>query len=218
MKNRFFFIFVFILLALPIVVAQEERTFQFNTHYDLKRPCFNNGTFCTVNSLCNLTLEYPGGDLIFNNIRMSRNGSFFNATVGQNINNQLGIHPAIMSCCDGAICGPDTFNVVITADGKPFQEFPTQIVFIIFSFILIAFGLFDEKFKIFKSTGGILLMIMGVITLYPGYSFINYSTLMGKAIGAISIGLGFYFLVEDSFSRESQENTFEQIPRKGVMD
>ena len=56
------------------------------------------------------------------------------------------------------------------------------------------------------------MMIMGVITIYPGYSFINYTTLLGKGLGFILIGLGFYFLIEDSFSRNKQEDRFESQP------
>ena len=50
---------------------------------------------------------------------------------------------------------------------------------------------------------------MGVITIYPGYSFINHTTLLGKALGFILVGLGFYFLIEDSFSRNKQEDSFD---------
>ena len=54
-----------------------------------------------------------------------------------------------------------------------------------------------------------MILVLGVITLWPGYAFINFSTLLGKVVGFSSIGLGFYFMLEDSFSREKQTEYYE---------
>ena len=114
------------------------------------------------------------------------------------------------SCDNVSSAGLETFDVAITADGKKFQTFPTQIVIIIIGLIMICVGIILDRLRLFKHLGSMLILIMGVITLYPGYSFINYSTLTGKVLGFILVGLGFYFLIEDSFSRDKQEETYDQ--------
>ena len=75
---------------------------------------------------------------------------------------------------------------------------------------MVGVGFVTERLRMFKHLGSILLIIVGIITLYPGYNFINYSTLLGKALGFILIGLGFYFWIEDSFSRDKQEEGFNE--------
>lgn len=209
MNNKLFFLLFIVLLSSPLILAQVELNFAYGKTFDIKRPCFNNGTFCSGVATCNITISYPDGNVLQNNIPMSRNGSFFNRTIPSGLNNQLGNSPTIMSCCDGNDCGADTFDIQITGDGKPAQTFPLQFAVIFFAFLLIGSGLVQDRFRLFKYIGSLLLMVMGVLTLYPGYSFINWTTLMGKGIGFSSIGIGFYFLLEDAFSRDEQQDGLE---------
>lgn len=206
-----FSFFVFLIIALPMVMAKEEDpTFQFNKKFDLKRMCSDGGFFCGSDFKCNITLIYPDGRLIINNQRMTDQVSFRNITVLQSQNNQLGFIKAIESCNNVSNAGSETFDVAITADGKKFQVFPIEFVVIIIGLVMVGVGLIVDRLRLFKHLGSIIVMIMGVVTLYPGYSFINYSTLTGKVIGFVFIGLGFYFMIEDSFSRDKQEETYDQ--------
>lgn len=208
-------IFLFILVSLvSTVVAQQTldeqiQSFQYNEEFDLKRPCFNNGFFCDTSFICNITLLYPNGNVLINNQVMTNQGSYRNITVSKLSNDQLGFIQGIESCSNSTSAGPDTFTISITGDGKPFQIFPQQFFIIIFTLVLVIIGLTQEKLRMFKHLGSVMMMIMGIITLYPGYSFINYSTLLGKGVGFVLIGLGFYFLIEDSFSRNKQEDGFD---------
>jgi hypothetical protein len=197
-------------LTSPLLSATTEEVFQFNKQFDLKRACSDNGFFCGNSFNCNITLIYPDGTLLKNNELMTNFVSYRNITITQSQNNQLGIIEVIESCNNVSDAGLDTFEIEITADGKPSQIFPTQFFPIILGFLMIAFGLFQERLRLFKHVGSLIIMVMGVITLYPGYSFINWSTLMGQTLGAVFIGLGFYFLIEDSFSRELQEEYYSQ--------
>lgn len=192
------------------LVSAENPTFQVNTEFDLKRGCSNNGFFCDSVFICNITIISPDGSLLRDNIVMTDSESYRNITLTPGQNNQLGFMKAIESCNNGTVGGFDSFEISITADGKPFQQFPTQFAIIILGFLLIGTGFFTERLRVFKYMGGILLMVMGVITLYPGYSFINWTTLTGKVLGFIAVGMGFYFLIEDSFSRTSQEERYYQ--------
>lgn len=209
MKQSYLLAFIFLFLALPMLQAQEDPTFQFNKQFDLKRPCSDSGFFCDSAYECNITLIYPDGNLLVNNQVMTNKVSFRNITITQPNNNQLGFISAIESCNNGTRGGLNTFDVVITADGRKFQAFPNQFFIIILGLLMVGTGITMNRLRLFKHLGAILLIISGIITLYPGYNFINYSTLLGKSFGAILIGLGFYFWIEDSFSREKQEEGFD---------
>ncbi len=211
-------LFFILLLVLPVVTAGIEATFEFNKEFDLKRPCFNEGRFCSASATCNMTIIHPDGSLMIDNSIMTNSVSYFNVTVliGQNF--QMGIHPAISVCCDGVDCDYDFFDIEITADGKPSKTLPTQFIMIILGFALVGVGFIKERLRLFKSVGAIILLIMGVITLYPGFSFINWSTLMGKVLGFSCIALGFYFMVESSFSRRKQGDSYDQEEEEDLDD
>jgi len=213
MKSLNFILILAVLtfIAVPFIHAEVEENFRYNTKFDLKRPCFNNGTFCASSSSCNLTIIYPDGvdGVMVDNQAMSFAGSYWNYTVGQVFNNELGEHPTIISCTDGSLSGADTFEIDITADGFPRQQFPLQFTLVIFGVFFIVIGSLKDRLRLMKHLGSIFIMIMGVITLYPGFSYINYSNLMGQSLGAIFVGMGFYFMVEDSFSRDRQTETYD---------
>ncbi len=205
-----YFIFLFTLVLLTGSVVAEDPSFQFNTEFDLKRPCFDNGFFCDAGFTCNITILDPDGVAIIDNQIMDNQGSFRNITVSQSLNNQLGFLDVIESCSNATVGGPDTFRIAITGDGNPVETFPHQFFFILIALILVATGMINDRLRMFKHMGAILMMVMGVITLFPGYSFINYSNLIGLSLGSIFIGLGFYFLIEDAFSRDKQEDSFDE--------
>lgn len=211
MKSSILFILVFTLVfSSPLILGSTEEVFQFNKEFDLKRGCSDNGFFCGSAFDCNITLIYPDGTLLKDNLAMTDKGSYRNITIAQSENNQLGIMEAIQSCNNLTNAGSDDFDIEITANGLPSQVFPVQFFPVILAFVMIVLGLWQERLRMFKHVGSLILMVMGVITLYPGYSFINWTTLMGQSLGFGFIGIGFYFLIEDSFSRNIQDETFNQ--------
>lgn len=209
---------LFIGILLISLVSAIDPVFQVNKEFDLKRACSDNGFFCGNDFTCNITLISPDGTLITNNTIMTDQISFRNITVTQVQNDELGIIKAIEGCNNVTLAGLDTFDIFITADGKPFQQFPIQFVVIILSLILVGVGLIQGRLRMFKHIGSMLMLIMGVITLFPGYSFINWTTLMGKGMGFGLIGLGMFFLIEDAFSRDEQDEHFEQKHKGGGED
>lgn len=206
----FIYLFIFLLMgASPVVMAEKDPSFQFNTEFDLKRACFDDGFFCGTAFVCNITLVKPDGSLMINNSIMTNQGSFRNITIPQTDNDQLGFVTGIESCSNVTNAGPDTFTIQITGDGNEFLKFPHQFTFIIFALVMVMIGMITDRLRMFKHLGSMFLMVMGVLTLFPGYSFINYSNLLGLSLGSILIGLGFYFLIEDSFSRDKQEDSYD---------
>lgn len=205
-------IFVLMLLGIFLVpTISADLVFQQSTIVDIKIVCINAG-YCSSSSICNVSVFNPEELTLLDGIQTTRasNLAFHNFTLNSTHTNTLGEYRVAGFCKDGSVTQLIDFTFDITADGKPLQVFPTQFGVILFSFFLIIFGLSKERFRMFKHIGSILLMIMGVITLYPGYAFINWTTLLGKSVGSSLIGLGFYFLIEDSFSRSDQEESYDQ--------
>lgn len=218
MKHRYLitaFVMVMFLsiFSINVVSAEDTVIIPFNQEFDLKRSCFNNGSFCSNIAVCNITIINPDDTVLANNTVMTNQVSYHNYTITQTDNDQLGDHPVSMVCCDPANnlgCAADTFRVKVTGDGFSFDVFPTQLSILIVALLLIVVGSFSEKLTLLKTTGSIMTMVIGAITLYPGYSNLNYSTLPGQAIGVASIGIGFFFLIQDSFSFDKQVDHYDQ--------
>ncbi|KKM68572.1 hypothetical protein LCGC14_1459470 [marine sediment metagenome] len=186
-------------------------TFEQSKPTDIKIVCINAG-FCTSAAQCNVSVFSPTEIVLLDGIEATQSTSlaFHNITLNSTQTSQLGTYRVGGFCKDGSVTQLIDFDFDITANGEPFQEFPTAFVIIILGIVFIILGLFKERFRLFKHIGAIILMVMGVITLFPGYSFINWTTLTGRVMGFSLILLGFYFLIEDSFSRDEQDQRFEQ--------
>ncbi len=207
------------MLISPFILADIEETIPFGTNFNLHRPCTNNGTQCSPVAVCNISMIYPRGNTLFENVSMTNEGGGrFNVTLSQENVSELGVYKAYSCCTDGGLSGCDTFEVEVTGDGFNSQQFPREFFFFVIAFGLMVAGVFSDKLRIFKHVGAMFLMIMGVVTLYPGFANINYTTLIGKGIGFGAIGLGAYFFIEGSISRDEQEERFSQkqnIPDDG---
>jgi len=198
---------VFFVLFLPIILADTELTYPHEKLVNVRRPCFNNGTYCSDNAECNITIIAPDTSLVLDNQNMTNMASYHNVTT---IFHQLGVHSVYMSCCDGGVCGEDTFEIDVTGAGNATQIFPIQFSIILFAGLMIFGSFFNEKLRIFRYSGAALLMVIGVITLHPGYSGINWTNLEGLAVGTIAIGAGFVFLVQDAFSRKEEAEHYDR--------
>ena len=125
---------------------------------------------------------------------------------------RLGSYSYLVVCNNSAanLGGFVTVGFEVTPDGKPSDVFPVEFSIILFALVLIIFGLTKERYRILQIIGGMIWIVIGVITLFPGYNLINWTTLTGKLLGFSLIGLGFYFLIENSFSRDEQDAYFTQ--------
>jgi len=194
-------------------IAASSFTFKKNEVVNLKLICLDENTeFCSSSAVCTVSTIDPSGIQVLNNKSLTFNETFFSTIFPTD---KFGVYSNIVRCSSSNITKSE-FTYTVTADGNPPSDFPKQFFIISLGFILIGVGLIKDRFRLLKSGGSIIIFIMGVLTLYPGYSFIDWSTLMGLTIGTICIGLGFYFLIEDNFSRDSQEERYQSINKEFV--
>ena len=232
MKFSFIFIFIF-LLAVPLISAQPTSTqtnLNTNVGVDIKFPAighirqnenfianfhvFNKSTGLLLtndSTSCEFHLYNNGGNhiLIVNQFEFDIGDRDFEIEVNKGNFTRLGAYSYVVQCNTTNLGGFASVGIEVTADGFESKTFPTQFFIILFAFLLIVVGLLKERWRMFKYLGSLLAMVMAILTFYPGYSFINWTTLEGKALGSILFALGFYFLIEDSFSREKQADSFE---------
>ena len=85
-----------------ISLVSAETVYQRDTVVDFKYPCFNNNTFCSDSSTCNMTVEYPNSSIMINNLQMDNQGAYHNQTLNLIIN---GRHDFTVICEDSGSSG-----------------------------------------------------------------------------------------------------------------
>ncbi len=179
MKLSFALLFIFLLVGFSSFVFAKSLVFPFNQELDLKRPCFNNGTWCSTSAVCNVTVFYPDDSVLVNNQLMTNQISFHNFTITNTDINKIGIYSTSITCTDtgGDLAGNgfETFTFEVTGDGLKSSPFPIEFSVFLLGIVLIIVGKSKEDLRFFQFLGSILVLIMGVITLYPGYSNFNFA-------------------------------------------
>lgn len=177
-------------------VSAADNTYKFNEQIDYSTPCLNNGTYCSGTSMCNLTVIDQSSKVIINNKQMNNQIAFHNYTIPPQTN--LGEYSTTVMCCDGGVCGSESFTFDVTADGVPYNNLPVQMIILFIGYAIIMISFLFNRAGLFNYVGSAIVIIMGTITLYPGYAYINHTTLVGTTLGFTSIGLGFFFLFKDT--------------------
>lgn len=204
-------ILVGLFMGILLVTIISSLTFQQNKEVDVRIVCINAG-FCSSTTDCNVSVFAPDQELLLSGIQATptANLASYNFTLNSSQTVQLGEYTVGGFCLDGSVTNVIDFTFDVTADGKPFEKFPNQFAVILLGFLLIAFGLLDPRYTFMKSMGSLILMVMGVLTLFPGYNFINHTTLFGLVLGSTLFAIGFWFFIEEAFSRAKQEPKFDQ--------
>ncbi len=236
------FIFLFLLVLTPFISAQADKTQQnININIGLQieftqvdiiengeHHLFNAHVFnissgqrvTNVSTDCNFHLFDNLGEHQINQVPMIFDslGLDFEHNVTGNNFTRNGEYSFLVVCNSTSFGGFLSKGITVTQDGKETIPFPKEFSVIFLGFILIMFGLFKERFRLLKHMGSLLLMVMGILTLFPGYNNISHTSLLGLTLGSLLIGIGFYFLVEDSFSRTRQEGKFNQDQGEDEFD
>jgi len=193
--------------------ASAESIYKEDTLQDLKVPCFNNNSYCSPSSVCNLTMIRYDGTILINNELMSFNSAYHNYTLNTTHTAESGEHRIVVVCTDGGIKGKSTFTLIITPTGKSISTSSaiTQglILFIIFGvtiFFLIFAGTTENPgVKLFFNVVGYIAMFIAVGT---GYILMQNSEVQSNlsftlealifVIGIVFIVIMFYIMINQT--------------------
>ena len=185
-------------ILMPLVIAATDTNkvddvFKVNTLIDYKKPCFNNGTYCSAASTCNYTIYNPDNTLLLNNQLATNNGAYHNISIRPIV---IGVYQVDMTCVDGSLNGAETYYFDITGSG--FQDtvwFYVLILAISGSIMVLGFSLKDAPIVILGSFG---LYFIGIYVLINGIVGIRDLTTTW-ATGLIILGVAFYISAKSSW-------------------
>ncbi len=194
-RTSFLFIFSFAVLyfSIPSVLAQEiDFTFKQGVTSDLRLNCFNNGTFCSSATECNVTIQdTSNGRIVIDNVVFDNNVNYYNYTL-EGIRWNDGIYKGVQVCKDGTQDGADDFFFQITPSGKADNSLQNIILLgftLIFSGGLVLFGL-NKQDPTITLFGAIGLTLLGLYSMLNGISI--YRNTFTQGISVIVIFLGGY--------------------------
>jgi len=169
-------ILIFLIGILPLVFAPTDTNivddvFRINEIIDYKKPCLNNGTYCSSSSVCNYTIFNPDNSLLIDNQRATNNGAYHNLTF---TTTEIGIHQVDMVCNDGNLNGAETMYFEITGSGfHNILWFYILILGVSFVTIIWGFNISDPTTVLLGSFG---LYFVGIWTLLFGIADIRGMT------------------------------------------
>lgn len=176
MKPKYLFILgILFLLVLPLTFAQtQERDRIFN----LKIPFIVNGTVASTSATCNVSIDYPDGIYLKENVSMTnRNNGDFNITLTAAEINQLGTYEWRAFCCDGSDCaaGYGSFEVTETGHTQETSQAIGSFGFLIMMIaITILLGIIG--FKLSETEN---LWILGIFFLFLMLLFLVFDIYLG---------------------------------------
>lgn len=180
----------FVSAAVDTIPVQD--TFKLNDLVDYKKPCYNNGSYCSATATCNYTIIDPKNRIIVDNKVATNQGSFYNYSFYVST---IGVHTANMICKDGDLTGNDTFYFDVTGNG-----FNTSLGFYIFvllisaGLIVLGFTIKDAWTTIFGTFG---LYFLGIYILLNGIVGIQ-DMITTWSMGLIVLGVAGYISVESA--------------------
>ena len=158
---------------------------------DYKKPCFNNGLYCSSLAECNVTIFYPNNSILINNKLMTNKISYHNYTINLSDSCAIscGIYKVDISCTDITLSASQTFYVEINPTGiKSTAERSSAItrsIWIVFCFAVLLFVAF---LVVSNTSAKFVLIILSFIFILAGIQLVS-STLNQEVVDPSIIGL-----------------------------
>lgn len=170
-----------------------EDTFKINEIINYKKPCFNNGTYCSAAATCNFTIYNPDNSLLINNQLGTNQGSYYN--ISFSVSN-LGVYKVDMTCKDGTLTGAETLYFEVTGSGMN-TSFGFYVIILLISTLLIAGGflLKDAPVTILGTFG---LYFIGIYILFNGIVGVK-DLITTWALGIILLGTAGYISIRSAY-------------------
>ena len=176
-------------LVLPLVSSVEPSlNFKAGDTIDIKVPCYNNGTYCSASSYCNITLFNPSGNVVINNLQMTNKGSYHNYTIPDSTKWVSGVYLYSVACEDGNYKGAQDFYMQITPTGESnMGVFYFLIIILVYG--IVVFGVWKEDITI-TLLGTFGLYFIGLYILYFGIDI--YKNIFTQTFAVITLCVAAY--------------------------
>lgn len=157
---------------------------------DYKKPCINNGTYCSSSAVCNSTILYQNGSTFINNQLMTNNIAYHNITFTlSSCSSDCGIYKVDMVCKDGGLQAAETFYLEVNPTGIKSTDARssalTRAIWIVFIIGIILFGAF-LRFE--HPTAKYSFAILSAIFILAGFNLV-LSTLSSEVVDPRIISL-----------------------------
>lgn len=179
-KGKSRFVFLILLLALmlfPFTTAQASEQIQVGKQYEsinLIGTCFNNGTYCSSQTICNSTIIDPRGVVVLDNALETNQVAFYNITLSAANTGEIGEYTQSRTCYDpaGDVTGSgfEEKPFLITPSGSDANSLSNLILMgmaLILSGGVIIFG-FSKSEPYIVILGSFVLVLLGLFTLLNG--------------------------------------------------
>lgn len=113
MDKKYVFI-LFVLLVLPMVLGVPY--YKADEILELKVPCLMDGSYCSSNAYCNITVIDDDGIVLVDNVNMTNSGSFFNYSFSEVL--PVGVYSQNVVCEDGGEWGYSLSEFRLTPSGS----------------------------------------------------------------------------------------------------
>jgi len=198
MKKGILVLSLIIVLALPLILAATDTndvddSFQINTIIDYKKPCFNNGTYCSAAATCNYTVFNPDNTILVDNQAGTNQLSYYNISF---LVSDIGIHKVDMTCVDGGLTGAETLYFEVTGSGFN-NTLGFYVLILIFSIGVMVLGFWKQDAPI-VILGSFGLYFLGIWILFYGLAGFK-DPIYTWSSGLIVLGLAFYISARSSY-------------------
>ena len=200
-----------VLLLFPLISSSQ--IYSKGTNVDLKVPCYNNNTYCSSASTCNITIISFDGSALINNKKMTQNTAYHNYTLNTTQTTNSGEYTTTVVCSDNGDFGNFVYTFIITPTGKASSTsssitqglillvmFGVTIFFLIFASLTEAPGV-----KLFFNMVSYLSMFLTVAT---GYILLQNSEVQSNisltieimlyTVGIVLVIIMFYIMINQT--------------------
>lgn len=201
-KLKIFFLWIIIGIilttSLTFVLAATDTNdvddvFQLNERIDYKKPCFNNGTYCSGSATCNYTIYNPDNTLLVDNQQGTNQGAYHN--ISFSVTN-IGIYQVDMTCVDSGRNGAETLYFEVTGSGFN-NTFGFYALILVFSIGIMVLGFWKQDAPI-VILGSFGLYFLGIYILFYGLGGIK-DPVYTWGSGLIVLAIAFYISARSSY-------------------
>ena len=196
---------VILLLLMCIVFSNfviADPSFAFKKGEDswVRLPVHNNNYSQCVSCDCYLTVSYPNGSILVDNVAMTFSNGTASYLLDGSQTSISGEHTARVVCDNMADWGFSTFTYEVTDSGSltyiSFNFMLFAVLFIV-GMVFLVFAHYTAN-RTFGFAGGSLFMICGIYSLVYGIN--DVTTMYTRAVAYVIMFIGLYALIVSAYS------------------